>query len=151
MLAMYRLLLPGLSLVAAVSCAGSPARGVVDGTATTPVSLTPACVTLADSVQAQTPVTALTLVTPLGRPAMPRLPRDAQPGVPVHAVFRVRPDGRADMSTLAISGTFDVSFQGALRRALEGVRFHVALLRGCPVPGRGDFQIVGFSVVRPPA
>jgi hypothetical protein len=63
--------------------------------------------------------------------------------VALHVVFRIRPDGRSDVPTLAIRGTTDPSYRQSVERFLSGARFRVPALRGCPVPSRGEFVIGG--------
>lgn len=139
---MSRLQRAALSMIAAASCAHPPARGVND-TAPIAAAVSPECIALADSVQANTPVSKLTLAPAPPRLAMPRPPRDVRPGAPIHIVFRIRADGQLDLPTLAIRGTTDPSYRQSVERFLNGARFRVPELRGCPVPGRGEFVLAG--------
>jgi len=132
-----RMLRASLIAIAITSCARPPAPA--DVPVSTPVVnvVSAEYARLADSVQANTPVSALTVVRPPRGMGLPQPPLDVQPGVRVQIGFRIRADGSADLPTLVISGTANKSYRRSIERDLAGVRFEVPELRGCPVPGRG--------------
>jgi hypothetical protein len=68
---MSRLQQAVLTIIAATGCARPPAAGVNE-TAPIATALSPECVALADSVQANTPVSKLRLGPPPPRLALPR-------------------------------------------------------------------------------
>jgi hypothetical protein len=101
-------------------------------------------VTLADSVRAGTPLEALPISTPVERPKVPRPPRDAVAGVPLHTTFLVTPYGLADTATVSVTGTRDAGYRREMVQTLLHTRFRPAMVAGCPTWGRGDFMLVGI-------
>jgi hypothetical protein len=102
-------------------------------------------VTLADSVRAGTSLEALPISTPVERPKVPRPPRDAAAGVPLHTTFLVTPYGLADTATVSVTGTRDAGYRREMVQTLLHTRFRPAMVAGCPSWGRGDFITVGIS------
>jgi hypothetical protein len=131
-----------------IGCAG---HGAPDpSTTAAPVAVTyrdaadsARCVALADSVRAGTLLEALPIAAPVERPKVPRPPRDAVAGVPLHTTFLVTPYGLADTATVSVTGTRDAGYRREMVETLLRTRFRPATVAGCPTWGRGDFMLVG--------
>ena len=78
----------------------------------------------------------LVQISPRGQVTLVRTPTDAELGRAVRSSVLVRPDGRADTTTVELIGTSDAGYRRDFTRTMSRTSFLAPMVKGCPVWGR---------------
>lgn len=93
------------------------------------------CSILADSLLSLVPREQLPAAKPRGELTLLRTPTDAQLGRAIHSSVLVQPDGRADTTSVVVTGTDDLAYRRDFARAMDRTAFHAPIVNGCRVWG----------------
>ena len=125
------LLLSVTGTLALVACARGPR----------PMTVSPACAGVADSVSKYVSVDALPFAHIIGTPRVLPVPPTLRRGDSVTVEFLVRPDGVADPASVQITGSNDQAFSRDVLRFVTESRFIPATVTGCNVPSKYNLII----------
>ena len=108
------------------------------------------CSVLADSLRATVAFDQLPAARPRGELTLVRTPSDAQLGRAIRSSVLVQPDGRADTTTVVITGTDDAAYRRDFTRTMARSYFHAPSVLGCRVWGHYWIALERDGVFRSP-
>jgi len=108
------------------------------------------CSALADSLRAAVAHDQLPIARPRGELTLVRTPSDAQLGRAIRSSVLVQPDGRADTTTVVITGTEDAAYRRDFTRTMARSYFHAPSVLGCRVWGHYWIALERDGVFRSP-
>lgn len=106
------------------------------------------CEAVSDSVSKYVSADALPFAHLIGIPRLLPVPANLPPGDSVAVILVVRPEGRADTSSVQIIGASDAQFRQTIQQFAAVSRFTPAQLAGCNIFSRYDIVVKGRAIPR---